>query len=101
MKLHNKSKHAFQHSIMDEKMHLTLVTIEPNEIKEVDDAIAKIWLKAGDIVEYVAPAEVKAKEEQLLKKIQQLEKENAALKDKNNNECPLDIEALKKKKICL
>jgi len=40
---------------------------------EVTEDVAKIWLATGDVVEYVDPAEAKAKESEL-------EAENAALK---------------------
>lgn len=96
MKVQNKSKYAFQHTVLDRKKHVSLLVIAPGEIKDVPEDVAEVWLKTGVIVEYIAPAEAKAKEEELLKKIEQLEKENAALKGDNNNTCPLDIEALRK-----
>ena len=60
MKVENKSKRAFQHG------HYLL---NPGEIKEVPAEVAEIWLKltadAKDkVIEYVAPADAKALEEQ-------------------------------------
>lgn len=80
MKLHNKSNHPFQHSYLDEKMELVSVEIKAGEVKEINDDIAKIWLKTGEIVEFVAPEDLKAKEAELNKKIEKLEEENAKLK---------------------
>lgn len=80
MKVHNKSNHPFQHSYLDDKKQLVIVEINAGEIKEVKDEIAKIWLKTGSVVEFVAPEDLKAKEEELNKKIEKLEAENAKLK---------------------
>ena len=80
MKLHNKSNHPFQHSYLDEKMKLVSVEIKAGEIKEISDNIAKIWLKTGEVVEFVAPEDLKAKEEELNKKIKKLRSRNAKLK---------------------
>ena len=70
MRLHNKSTHPFQHSYFDSKWNLITIEIKAGEIKEVDDKIAKIWLKTGKVVEFVEPKEAKA-----------LEDENAKLKE--------------------
>lgn len=80
MKLHNKSNYPLQHSYLDEKMHLVSVDIKAGEIKEIDDEIAKVWLKTGAVVEFVAPEEAKEKEEKLNKEIEKLKAENAKLK---------------------
>lgn len=69
MKLHNQANHAFQHSFMNDKNDLVIVEIKAGEIKEIDDEIAKIWLKTGEVVEFVEPKEAK-----------ELENENAKLK---------------------
>ena len=82
MKLHNKSKHPFQHSYLDKNFNLVSVEIGAGEIKEIDDKIAQVWLKTGQCVEFVAPEDLKAKEEKLNKEIEKLKEENAKLKVK-------------------
>ena len=93
MKLHNKAKHPFQHSYFDEAKNLHIVEINAGEIKEIDNKIAKIWLKTGEVVEFVAPEDMKAKEEALTKEIEKLKAENAQLK--GNDKKDLDLDALK------
>ena len=68
MKVQNKSKRAYQHGEFK---------LLPGSILEVSEEVAAIWLKTGEVVEYVAPAEAKA-----------IEAENAKLK--------AEIEELKK-----
>ena len=74
MKLHNKAKHAFQHSIPDEIEGVKIIEIGAGEIKDIPDDIAKVWLKTGEVVEFVEPKEAKA-----------LEDENAKLKAELEN----------------
>lgn len=77
MKLHNKSGHAFQHSHYDKNFNLVIVEIKAGEVKEIDDEIAKKWLATGQVVEYVAPQEARALEDEnkeLKAKIAELEK---------------------------
>lgn len=69
MKLQNKARHAFQHSYMDEKSVLQIIEIQAGEIKDIPEEVAKVWLKSGEVVEFVEPKEAKA-----------LEDENAKLK---------------------
>ena len=82
MKLHNKSTHPFQHSYFDKKMDLVSIEIKAGEIKEIDDEIAKKWLKTGEVVEFVEPKEAKEEKDKLLKEIEKLKAENAKLKAK-------------------
>lgn len=77
MKLQNKSKRSYVHSYLDKNYKLVLLQLKPNEVKEIPDDIAKVWLKSGEVVQFVAPQEVK-----------NLEDENAKLK--------AELEALKK-----
>lgn len=77
MKLHNKAKHAFQHSIADEIEGVKIIEIGAGEVKDIPEDIAKIWLKTGEVVEFIEPKEAKA-----------LENENAKLK--------AELEAIKK-----
>jgi hypothetical protein len=81
MKVQNKANHPFQHSYLDEKKQLVIVEINAGEIKEIQDDIAKLWLRTGEVVEFVAPEDLKAKEAELNKKIEKLEAENAKLKE--------------------
>ena len=69
MKLHNKAKHAFQHSVADEIEGVKIIEIGAGEIKDIPEEIAKVWLKTGEVVEFVEPKQAKA-----------LEDENAKLK---------------------
>ena len=77
MKLQNKSKRSYVHSYLDENYKLVLLQLKPNEVKEIPDDIAKVWLKSGEVVQFVEPQEIK-----------NLENENAKLKE--------ELEALKK-----
>lgn len=84
MKLHNKSSHPFQHSYFDENKDLVSIEIKAGEIKEIDDKIAKVWLKTGKVVEFVEPQEAKEEKDELLKEIEKLKAENAKLKAKDD-----------------
>ena len=81
MKIQNKSKHPFQHSCLNDQMKLVSVEIQPGEIKEIDDKIAQVWLRTGEVVQFVAPEDLKAKEDKLNKEIEKLKAENAKLKE--------------------
>lgn len=81
MKIQNLSKHPFQHSYLDDKKKLVSVEILPGEVKDIENKIAQIWLKTGEVVEFVAPEDLKAKEEKLNKEIEKLKAENAKLKE--------------------
>lgn len=96
MKIQNKSKHPFQHSYYDKSMKLIIIEIQAGEIKEIDDEIAKIWLKTGQCVEFVAPEDLKAKEEKLNKEIEKLKEENAKLKE--TKPAPSKVKSSKTKK---
>lgn len=87
MKLQNKTKNDLQHSSLDDKMHLEVVELKAGSIKDIPEKIAKVWLKIKGIVEYIEPAIAKAKENALLKEIEELKKENNKLK----GESELDI----------
>ena len=82
MKVKNISKQRYCHSRLDENFKLELLTVEPNEIKEVPDNVAENWLKSGGVIQYIEPVEVK-----------KLENENEALKK--------ELEQLKKSKDCV
>lgn len=64
MRVYNKSKRTYQHGEYN---------LPAGENIEVTKEVAQIWLATGDVVEYVDPAEAKAKESELAA-------ENAALK---------------------
>ena len=78
MRVYNKSSRMYQHE-QDGKTYY----LPPKTDIEVPDKIAKLWLKTGEVVEYVKPEEAKAKQAAL-------EEENAKLK--------AELEALKKAK---
>lgn len=68
MRVYNKSSRMYQHE-QDGKTYC----LNPKTDIEVPDKIAKLWLKTGEVVEYVKPEEAKAKQAAL-------EEENAKLK---------------------
>lgn len=78
MRVYNKSSRMYQHE-HDGKTYC----LPPKTDIEAPDKIAKLWLKTGEVVEYVKPEEAKAKQAAL-------EEENAKLK--------AELEALKKAK---
>lgn len=73
MLVKNISKRSYIHSRLDEKYNLVMLTLKPNEVKDIPDEVAKSWLKSDDVVEYVNPEDARKQEEQL-------KKENAELK---------------------
>ena len=76
MRVYNKSSRMYQHE-HDGKTYC----LPPKTDIEVPDKIAELWLKTGEVVEYVKPEEAKATQAKL-------EEENAKLK--------AELEALKK-----
>lgn len=56
--------------------------LNPEAIKEVPDKIANIWLNIPGVIEYINPAEAKAKEAKAEGEIKALQKENDELKAK-------------------
>lgn len=76
MKVHNKSKRTYQHSELNKDGKIRIIDIKPDEIKDVPDAIAKVWLKTGDVIEYADPKE----QAQLQNENEKLKAELAALK---------------------
>ena len=74
MKIQNKAKHAFQHSYMDAKQVLQIIEIQPGEVKDIPEEVAKVWLKMDDVVEFVEPKEAKALEDENAKLKAELEK---------------------------
>lgn len=75
MKVHNKSRRTYQHSELKEGQ-IRIIDIKPDEIKDVPDSIAKVWLKTGDVIEYADPKE----QAQLQNENEKLKAEIAALK---------------------
>ena len=75
MKVHNKSRRTYQHSELKEGK-IRIIDIKPDEIKDVPDSIAKVWLKTGDVIEYADPKE----QAQLQNENEKLKAEIAALK---------------------
>lgn len=83
MRVYNKSSRMYQHTYFDDKNVFHAINLRPKTDAEIPDNIAKLWLKTGEVVEYVKPEEAKAKQAAL-------EEENAKLK--------AELEALKKAK---
>lgn len=98
MLVKNPARRSVQHSYYNDSQELIIVEIEGGEVKEIEDKIAKLWLKHGLVVEYVEPKKAKEEKEELLAKIAQLEAENKSLKSgqtEDKDEIKL-IDALKK-----
>lgn len=81
MLVKNNAKRPVQHSFYNDKQELIIVEIAGGEVKEIQDDIAKLWLKHGLVVEYVEPKKAKEEKEELLAKIAKLEAELAAKKE--------------------
>ena len=90
MKVQNISKRSYCHADLGEDCRAKLLILKPNEIKDVPDKVAESWLKSGEVIEYVAPADAK----KLQAELDKLKAENAKLKGEDNNE--LDRDLLKK-----
>lgn len=86
MLVKNNAKRPVQHSFYNDKQELIIVEIAGGEVKEIQDDIAKLWLKHGLVIEYVEPKKAKEEKEELLAKIAKLEAENAALKKEEEKE---------------
>lgn len=69
--LQNTTKATYEHG----EYKLT-----PGAILDIPDEIANIWLNIAGVIEYVDPAEAKAKEAKAAAEKAELEKENEALK---------------------
>lgn len=81
MRLYNKSKRTYQHTYFNTDKNPTTISLNPRCDAEIPDEVAELWLKIGEVVEYVDP--------QKAKKVQaDLEAENAKLK--------AELKALKK-----
>lgn len=80
MKIQNKSKRTYQHSELDGLGQITIIDIKPGEIKEVNEKIAEVWLKTGDVVEYADPKD----QAELKDENAKLKAELAALKGKQS-----------------
>lgn len=81
MKVKNITKHRFCHARLNDAYKLEMLVLRPEGIKDVPDEIAKSWIKAGGVIEYVEPADVK-----------KLENENDKLRK--------ELEELKQSKDC-
>lgn len=75
MRVYNKSKRRFQHTLKGVDYNL-----KPKSDIVVPDEVAEIWLATGEVVEYVAPGEAKKAQEAAAKKQARLEAENKKLK---------------------
>lgn len=87
MKIENKSKHAFQHSFMDDKQELQIIQIESGEIKDIPDDIAAKWLKSGEVIEYIEPENAKKlanENAELKKELEKLKTDNKTVTKKTS-----------------
>ena len=72
MLIKNISQRKFLHALTDENGEQVIISIEPDETKEIEDFIAEIWLKTGDVV--------KVDDGSKDKEIERLKAENEKLK---------------------
>lgn len=84
MKVHNKAKHAFQHSMYDTQKGVTIIEIAAGEIKDIPDDIAQIWINTGEVVEFVEPKQAKELEDENAKLKTELDKLRAAAVEVKN-----------------
>ena len=75
MRVYNKSSRMYQH----EHEGITYC-LNPKTNIEVPDTVAKLWLKTGEVVEYVKPEEAKAAQAKLEEENKKLKAELEALK---------------------
>lgn len=71
MRVQNKSKRMYVHSVLNARRQAELLILNPGEDKEIPDEIAEQWLRSGEVVKFAAPEEVA----ELKAKIAQLEAE--------------------------
>lgn len=101
MKLYNKNKNGFSHTVQSkvktadgEVIKPITYTLAAGATADVPDEVAEIWLKIEGVEKYIAPedlkkaqkqAEAKAKEEidKLSKELETVKTENEALKAEN------------------
>ena len=81
MLVKNTLKRPVQHTFYNDKQELEIVEIAGGEVKEINDDIAKLWLKHNLVEEYVEPKKAKEEKDELLAKIAKLEAELAAKKE--------------------
>lgn len=84
MKLHNKTSYGLQHVVTkpdkDGRSTKTTYTLACDEVKEIPQEVANVWMKINGVEEYVAPADLKKAEEKVKAEKEALEKEIAELK---------------------
>lgn len=81
MRVQNKCKHAFVHSVLNDKRQPEMLILRPGENKEVPDEVAEQWLKTGDVIKYADPDELaKVKAELAALKAKKVEKSLDELK---------------------
>lgn len=85
MKVQNKSKRCYVHSVLNERKQAEMLILRPGENKEVPDEVAEQWLKTGEVIKYADPVEVEA-----------LKAELAALKAAKEDVKEKSLEDLKK-----
>lgn len=89
MKVQNKSRRTYQHSYYNAKGVLQILNLCPGDILDIDEKIAQVWLKTGDVVEYADPKDHAKLEDENA----QLKAELAALKGKEKSLDELKKEA--------
>lgn len=73
MKVLNKSKRMYVHSVLNERKQPVLLMLKPGEHKDVPDEIAKQWIRTGEVIKYADPEDV----EELKAEIERLKKEKS------------------------
>lgn len=86
MRVQNKSKRMYVHSVLNERKQAVMLILRPGENMEVPDEIAKQWLKSGEVIKYADPDEV----ETLKTKLAELEAKQAEDKEEESKGPSLD-----------
>ena len=99
MKLYNKNTYGFSHLQIDDNKKKTLITINSQEIKEIPDDVAEIWLKYDGVEKYVEPEDVEKIAVEKAKAME--EKIKAEAEAKAKEEVQKELEKLKAEKEAL
>lgn len=98
MRIKNISKRNYVHTYLDEKANLQMLILKPGQNMEVEDKIAKSWLKSKDVIEYVDPELAKKEKEKLEAENAKLKAELEAQKETKKASKPKTVKSTKTKK---
>lgn len=90
MRVLNKSKRMYVHSVLNERKQPVMLILKPGENLEVPDEIAEQWLRTGEVVKFADPGEVEA----LKAELEKLKKEKEEPKEKSLDELKKEADKL-------